>query len=141
MELREFFLARGFPEDTLKEPPEVLLNLGLSPQRVRAAFVVVSEGRPLMVADYAPGAVRSRLRALLAYARLAFPRTPPPLVLQTNGREFVLAEVTSGKEIAFGGPEVLPSFEELKARPSPPPVERRRIPVEERVLFIHSTGG
>jgi len=141
VELKEFFLARGFPEDSLKVPPEVLLNLGLSPQRVRAALAVLSGGRPLLVADYAPGAVRSRLRGLLAYARLAFPRTPPPLVLQTNGREFALAEVSSGKEVAFGGPEILPSFEELAARPAPPPVERRRLVIEEKVLFIHSTGG
>ncbi|RUM88674.1 MAG: hypothetical protein DSZ24_03100 [Thermodesulfatator sp.] len=141
MDLKKFFLEQGFPEETLKTPPEVVLTLGLSPQRVRAALAVVSDGRPLLVADYAPGAVRSRLRGLLAYARLAFPRKPPPLILQTNGQEFALAEVASGKEIAYGGPEVLPPWEALKNWPAPPPVERRRLPIEEKVLFIHSTGG
>ena len=141
MQLREIFLRAGYPPTTLKDPPAVVLNLGLAPERVQADLLVTDGKRPLLIADYAPGAVRSRTRGLVAYARLAFPEGPPPLVLQTNGRDFVLVETEKGREIAYGGPEVIPSYEALLSRSSPAPVDSRRRKIEEKILFIHSTGG
>jgi len=139
--LETLLRKRGYPAEVLKEAPVVKLNLGFAPEEIRAGLVVYGEGRALLVADYAPGAVRSRERALTAYARLAFPQRPPPFVLQTNGREFALVETVRGREVAFGGPEILPPYGELLKTPSPPPVEKRRLAVEEKILFIHSTGG
>ncbi len=141
MVLEEVFRELGYPKRVLRKAPTVVLNLGLTPEKVEADLVVLGEGRPLLVADYAPGAVRSRERRLLAYARLAFPENPPPFVLQTNGREFALVETASGKEIAFGGRNIVPPYETLLESPSPPPVGSRRLLVEEKILFIHTTGG
>ena len=141
MFLEKVFRELGYPEKALRRAPTVVVNLGLVPERVEADLVVFGEGRPLLVADYAPGAVRARERRLLAYARLAFPDRPPPFVLQTNGWEFALVETVRGRETAFGGREIVPPYEDLLACPSPPPVERRRLPVEEKILFIHNTGG
>ena len=141
MDLKKFFRDRGYGESVLAKPPPVVLTLGFIPQRVEGDLVVLEGERPLLVAGYAPGAVRARERALVAYARLAYPQKPPPLVLQTNGREFSLLEVASGKEVAFGGPEVIPPYEELKNLSSPPPLDPKRKAVEEKVLFIQISGG
>jgi len=141
MDLKSFFESLGFPEKALAKPPQVILNLGLVPERVEGDLVVLFGDRPLLIANYAPGAVRSRERGLLAYARLAYPESPPALALQTNGQEFALVEVSSGKETAFGGPEILPSYEDLKGLPAPAALTPKRKAIEEKILFIHTTGG
>ena len=99
------------------------------------------EGRPLLLIAYAPGAVKTRGRELLAYVRLAWPEGPPPLVVQTNGRDFALWETASGKEIAAGGPEVVPPWEALRVRPPAPPLSPKRKKIEEKILFIYLSGG
>ncbi len=129
MDLREFFLKKGYPEDSLKDPPLVRLEFGFSPLLVMKDLVIVGDGRPLLVAEYCPGATSSRIRGLVAYARVAYPDAPPPLVLQTNGREFVVAETTRGREVKRGGPEVVPDYEVLKGLESPPAVEQKRLEV------------
>lgn len=141
MDLKRFFQERGYAEEVLAKPPTVILNFGLVPERVEGNLVILSDDRPLLIANYAPGAVRSRERGLLAYARLAYPQKPPALVLQTNGREFSLLEVASGKEIAFGGPEIVPPYEKLKDFSLPPPLDPKKRLIEEKILFIQTTGG
>ncbi len=141
MDLKAFLQARGYPAEALREPPEVVLNFGLVPEYVKRGLVVWAEGQPKLIIDYAPGAVRSRERGLVAYARLAFPEGPPPLVIQTNEREFVLVEVASGREKAFGGPEILPTFEELTKWSPAPALDPRRRFIEEKILYIHTSGG
>ncbi|MCS7149505.1 MAG: hypothetical protein RMI93_02040 [Caldimicrobium sp.] len=96
--------------------------------------------RTLLIVDYDPSlrGLSCGERPLLAIARIFFD-PPPYFALLTNLRDFILIEVASQK-IQKGGPEIIPTYEELLKYNSK---EKKpyRIDLEEKILGLYLSGG
>ena len=98
-------------------------------------FLVKCEGAPFMVLRYGPGSLVTRERPAIAAARVLLPGIRIPLAVVTNGKDAVLLETGSGKDIGHGL-EAIPARDEAHHLLVDYPVEKFPEGKRERELRI-----
>ncbi len=109
----------------------------------KADLVVELEGRPAICIRLNEGSVVSRERGTIAAARLLNPEAPPPIAVQTNGKEFSVLDTYSKKSFGKSLNDLPHRDEMLKilAAKRPRPLSEKQIEAERKILFFYDGVG
>jgi len=139
--LKELFLAKGYPEHSLKTFVSFTFTFNDTTFNLILPLIVELKERCILLCYY-----KSSVRGLLSFEREAlalarvFSSPPPKYALLTNLQMFVLIDVKSGK-YEIGGVEKIPDYNPniLLAEPFDDAFFDPN--VEKRLLYLYLSGG
>jgi hypothetical protein len=139
--LKELFLAKGYPEYSLKTFVPFTFTFNDTTFNLILPLIVELKERYILLCHY-----KSSTRGLLSFEREAlalarlFSSPPPKYALLTNLQMFALIDVRSGKH-EIGGVEKIPYYNPtmLLAPPFDEPFFDPNI--EKRLLYLYLSGG
>jgi hypothetical protein len=139
--LKELFLAKGYPEHSLKTYVPFSFTFNDATFNLILPLIVELKEWYILLCHY-----KSSVRGLLSFEREAlalarvFSSPPPRHALLTNLQMFVLIDVRSGK-YEIGGFEKIPDYNPnvLLAQPFDDPFFDPNI--EKRLLYLYLSGG
>ncbi|OAG28337.1 type I restriction enzyme HsdR N-terminal domain-containing protein [Thermodesulfatator autotrophicus] len=142
--IRDFLLEKkGYlPEDIKEEVPLVIEVANKRLHSMVDILVNIAE-KPAIVIRINEGSVVSRERGTIAAARLISPEAPPPICVQTNGKEFSLIDTHTKKSFSQSL-EDLPSRQEMLIfldGYKPKPLTPKQIEGEKKILFFYDGVG
>jgi hypothetical protein len=133
---------KGFAKAAIRRNQELLVRAGEKRAIIRIALVIRSDDLTVLVINYGPGSLVTRLRPTLALSRLVEPYQVP-FAAVTNGEEVNLLDVQTGKVRAVGF-KALPSrkevFDYLNSHELVPLTDKA-VAMESRIAFAYEVDG
>jgi hypothetical protein len=139
--LKELFLAKGYPEHSLKTFVPFTFTFNDATFNLILPLIVELKERCILFCHY-----KSSVRGLLSFERetLALARVfsspPPKYALLTNLQMFALIDVKSGK-YEIGGVEKIPDYNPTMLLAQPFDDAFFDPNVEKRLLYLYLSGG
>ena len=139
--IKELFLAKGYPEHSLKTYVPFSFNFNDATFNFILPLIVELKETCILLCHY-----KSSVRGLLSFEREAlalariFSSPPPRYALLTNLQMFVLIDVRSGK-YEIGGFEKIPDYNPNISLAQPFEYAFFDPNIEKRLLYLYLSGG